>query len=132
MKFIPQVLFLFIIWFTNLSNTTNVFTKVTSPNYELAFSKTESVKEGNTVIIKTDGTEIIKGNNQGISSFFPKNWNKNRILDEVEYTIVNNHGRDLTSTNPNEYFGFSRDGKVEIHFYNNPDGTIGSYFPKKR
>jgi hypothetical protein len=28
--------------------------------------------------------------------------------------------------------GFSRDGKVEIHFYLNNDGTIGSYFPKKR
>lgn len=51
MKFLPQILFLFIIWFTNLSNTTTIFTKVTSPNYELAFSKTESVKEGNTVKI---------------------------------------------------------------------------------
>lgn len=61
-----------------------------------------------------------------------KNLNKNKILDEVEYAIANNHGQDLTSRNPSEYYGFSKDGKIEIHFYYNTDGTIGSFFPKKR
>lgn len=90
------------------------------------------VFEAKPVVIKVDGSEIVKANNQGVSSFFPKNWDKNKILDEVEHAITNNYGRDLMSTNPREYFGFSRDGKVEIHFYYNTDGSIGSYFPKKR
>ena len=90
------------------------------------------VFQAKPVVIKADGSELVKANNQGMSSFFPEDWDKNKILDEVEYAIANNHGRDLTSTNPNEYFGFSRDGKVEIHFYHNADGSIGSYFPKKR
>ena len=31
-----------------------------------------------------------------------------------------------------EVFGFSKDGKVEIRFYLNNDGSINSYFPKKK
>jgi hypothetical protein len=51
----------------------------------------------------------------------------------VEYAITNNNGKfDPTDLRSNEYFGLSRDGKVEIHFYYNPDGSINSYFPKKR
>ncbi len=90
------------------------------------------VFEAKPVIIKADGSEIIKANNQGKSSFFPTNWSKNKILDEVEHAISNNHGRLPEKPNGNEYFGFSKDGKVEIHFYLNSDGSIGSYFPKKR
>lgn len=90
------------------------------------------VFEANPVVIKSDGTEIVKVNNQGKSSFFPKNWNRNKILDEVEYAIANNHGRIPEKPTGTEYFGFSQDGRVEIHFYLNNDGTIGPYFPKKR
>ena len=68
------------------------------------------VFEAKPVVIKSDGSEINKGNNRGVSSFFPQNWDNN----------------------PNEYYGFSKDGKVEIHFYYNADGSIGSFFPKKR
>jgi hypothetical protein len=90
------------------------------------------VFEAKPVIIKADGSEIIKGNNQGKSSFFPKNWNKSRILDEVEYAIANNHGVVPSQNNMSLHFGYSKDGKVEIQFYYNPDGSIRSFFPKKR
>jgi hypothetical protein len=51
------------------------------------------------------------------------------ILDEVEHAIKNNHGRDFKGT-ANEYFGYSQDGKVEIHFYLSSDNNINSFFPK--
>lgn len=54
------------------------------------------------------------------------------MLDKIQYAIANNHGRIPEKPTGTEYFGFSRDGKVEIHFYLNNDGTVGSYFPKKR
>jgi hypothetical protein len=54
-------------------------------------------------------------------------------LDEVEYAIENNHGLDLSpGAAPNEYYGYSTDGKVEIHFYLGQNGSVNSYFPKKR
>jgi hypothetical protein len=84
------------------------------------------------VIKFQNGAEAIKLNNGGKSTFFPDSWNEAKVLEEVEYAIQNNYGKDLNSRNPNEYFGFSSDGKVEIHFYLNSDGSIGSYFPKKR
>ncbi|MDF2455091.1 MAG: hypothetical protein K0R51_1084 [Cytophagaceae bacterium] len=90
------------------------------------------VYEGNPVVVKPDGTQLVKTNNGGVSSFFPKNWDKDRILDEVEHAISNNHGKIPSKPNGNEYYGFSIDGKVEIHFYyNTSDGSIRSFFPKK-
>ncbi|MCH4832596.1 EndoU domain-containing protein [Flavobacterium columnare] len=101
----------------------------------------DEVFEGQPIItingkeyVKTNGQPIVEYSNGkygGTSTFFPENWNNSKILDEVEYAIANNHGV-APGNNPSEYFGFSRDGKVEIHFYLNTDGTIGSYFPKKR
>ncbi len=101
----------------------------------------DEVFEGQPIIalngkeyVKTNGQPIVEystGKYGGTSTFFPENWNNSKILDEVEYAIANNHGV-APGNNPSEYFGFSRDGKVEIHFYLNNDGTIGSYFPKKR
>lgn len=55
-----------------------------------------------------------------------------RILDEVEHAITNNHGKVPNNPNGTEYFGKSRDNKVEIHFYYNSDGSINSYFPVKK
>lgn len=51
MKKLLQILFLFLIWFTNLANATPVFTKVAWSSYELSFSKTENVKEESVVKI---------------------------------------------------------------------------------
>ena len=48
-----------------------------------------------------------------------------------EHQAGRNHGRYSSGTSPNEYFGFSRNGKVRIHFYLRTDGVISSYFPKK-
>ncbi len=55
MKHLFQILLLLLTWFTNIVNATPVFTKVVLPKYELAFSKTENVKE--EIIVK-----IGKGN----------------------------------------------------------------------
>ena len=105
-----------------------------NPSYDFnsGIDDASRVFEANPVVIKADGSEMIKANNQGVSSFFPENWDKNKILDEVEHAIANNHGRIPEKPTGTEYFGFSKDGKVEIHFYLKADGSIDSYFPKKR
>jgi hypothetical protein len=90
------------------------------------------VYEANPVIKLQNGTELVKTNNAGKSTFFPDTWNEAKVLDEVEYAISNNQGKIPTKPNGNEYFGLSRDGKVEIHFYYNTNGTISSYFPVKQ
>ena len=48
------------------------------------------VYEATPVIILEDGTEIIKRNNRGRSTFFPNEWSEERILQEVEHAITNN------------------------------------------
>ena len=98
------------------------------------------VYEGQPVIY-LNNKEYVKINGQlveyeagklgGTSSFFPENWSNVKIKEEVEYAVANNHGA-VSADKPTELFGFSKDGSVEIHFYYNTDGTLGSYFPKKR
>jgi len=98
----------------------------------------DQVFNGQPVILK-NGKEYVKTNGRiveyetgkfgGTSTFFPENWDNARVLEEVEHAIKNNHGV-APGNNPSEYFGFSKNGKVEIHFYLKTDGTIGSYFPK--
>jgi hypothetical protein len=93
-------------------------------------ASSNGVYEANPVIKLQNGNELVKINNGGKSTFFPDAWNEAKVLDEVEHAISNNHGLHPTGA-PNEYFGFSTDGKVEIHFYLSPDGSVNSYFPKK-
>ena len=82
-------------------------------------------------IILADGTELVKLNNQGNSTFFPRNWTDAKIKEEVEHAVRYNEGlaypNDLRKQN--EFKGKSKDGTIEIHFYYNPDGSISSYFP---
>ncbi len=80
--------------------------------------------------VKTNGkiVEYAPGKYAGTSTYFPENWDEARILDEVEYAIKNNHGKYAGGA-ANEYFGFSKDGKIEIHFYMTQDGIITSFFP---
>jgi hypothetical protein len=102
-------------------------------SYELRLpnrNPTNGVYESYPVIKSPTGEEILKIGNDHKSSFFPDHWNETQIIDEVEHAVMNNHGRDYSSHSPNEYFGFSRDGSVEIHFYLSPSGEIKSYFPK--
>lgn len=87
------------------------------------YVKTNGLKNGAMV-------QYASGKYAGTSSFFPASWDEARILDEVEHAIANNQGKIPTKPNGNEYFGFSTDGKVEIHFYLAADGSIPSYFPK--
>jgi hypothetical protein len=79
-------------------------------------------------IVKSNGTTIVKGNNGGKSSYFFESWTKQRIKEEVEHAVANNHGK----VNPDKrtYFGYSKVETVRIHFFYNADGSIGSYFPK--
>ena len=90
------------------------------------------VYEAEPIIKMPNGDEYIKLNNKGKSTFFPDSWSQNKVLDEVEHAIKNNHGKLPEKPNGNEYYGFSSNGKVEIHFYLNKDGSIGSYFPIKK
>ncbi|GET46201.1 hypothetical protein RCZ01_15030 [Capnocytophaga felis] len=95
-------------------------------------SSGNGVYEAEPIIKLENGTELRKTNNRGKSTFFPDDWDEARILEEVEHAINNNHGKfNLNKPNSNEYFGLSRDGKIEIHFFYNQDGTIGSYYPIK-
>lgn len=103
-------------------------------NYELRNkimdASDNGVYEARPVLKLANGSELEKINNSGKSSFFPDNWNEVKILEEVQYAIENNHGV-FPGGSPNEYFGFSRDGSVEIHFYLGRTGFVNSYFPKK-
>jgi len=85
----------------------------------------------NKEYVKINGifVEYQPGKLGGTSSFFPESWSNIKIKEEVEFAIANNHG--IVPGKTTELFGFSRDGTVEIRFYYNADGTIGSYFPKK-
>ncbi|RZS92436.1 EndoU domain-containing protein [Aquimarina brevivitae] len=87
----------------------------------------------NIAYVKTNGkiVEYEPGKFAGTSTFFPENWSITKILQEVEYAIQNNRGK-VPGNNKNEYYGFSEDGNVEIHFYLNQNGEIGSYFPVKK
>ncbi len=59
MKLLFEILFLFLIWFTNLANATPVFAEVLLPSNELSFSKIENVKEKSVVKI---GIQNFAGN----------------------------------------------------------------------
>ena len=79
-----------------------------------------------------DGIEIPKSGNGGKSTFFPDTWDEARILDEVEYAVKNNAGQVPASAGgaPNQFYGFSKDGKIKIEFYyNDATGAINSFFP---
>jgi hypothetical protein len=65
---------------------------------------------------------------------FPDDWDWARIKEEVEHAVRYNEGlspkRDPIAE-PNRYYGFSKDGKIQIDFYlDRKTGTeITSYFP---
>lgn len=92
-------------------------------------------------VIYSGGSEYVKINGLGVeyepgklggtASFFPDGWSNDKVKTEVEYAVKHNHGKVNPSIpNDNTYRGYSSDGSVEIHFYLNADGSIGSYFPK--
>uniref|UniRef100_UPI0011AF46E2 EndoU domain-containing protein n=1 Tax=Aquimarina sp. I32.4 TaxID=2053903 RepID=UPI0011AF46E2 len=96
------------------------------------------VYEGQPVIninnkeyVKINGrfVEYEPGKLGGTASFFPEGWSNTKIKQEVEHAIKNNHG--LAQDGSNTFYGYSKNGSVEIRFYLNNDGYIGSYFPKK-
>jgi hypothetical protein len=92
----------------------------------------ESVYEAKVFAKGPDGIEIPKSGRNGTSTFFPDNWDEVRILEEVEHAVKNNRGKvpqSVGGTN-NQYFGFSKDGKIKIEFYyDETTGSINSFFP---
>ncbi len=56
MKYLLQILFLFLTWFINLANATPVFVKVALPNNELTFSKVENVKQESVALQRSSAT----------------------------------------------------------------------------
>lgn len=89
----------------------------------------EGVYEGKVFAKGPDGKEIMKSGNGGKSTFFPDHWDEARILDEVEFAVKNNKGQ-VPNGASNQYFGFSKDGKIKIEFYyNETTGAINSFFP---
>lgn len=92
----------------------------------------EGVYEAKVFAKGPDGIEIPKSGNQGKSTFFPDSWDEAKILDEAEYAVKNNVGQVPASAGgaPNQYYGFSKDGKIKIEFYyDDATGNINSFFP---
>lgn len=73
-----------------------------------------------------NGNWIAKTANMGYSTFFPDNWSKRKVMEEVTHAF--NNRIKVTGTS-NEWKGFSRDG-VEIRMYLNNNNGIISAFPK--
>ena len=74
---------------------------------------------------------MIKLNNQGNSTFFPKNWTDARIKEEVEHAVRYNKGLKNNLDPRQGYYGMSKDGSIEIRFYyDDVTKEIGSYFPQ--
>jgi hypothetical protein len=93
-----------------------------------ATEATHGVYEAHIQVRNSSGTLVTKSGRNGHSTFFPDAWDEAKIMDEVENAIKFNHGRNLAGA-PNEYFGFSKDGKIKIGFYLNDNGGVNSYFP---
>lgn len=82
------------------------------------------MKPAGQPVIYLNGKEYVKingvfveyeaGKLGGTSSFFPEHMTNAEIKAEVEYAIANNHG--LAPDGSNQYFGYSRDGLIEIRF----------------
>lgn len=77
------------------------------------------------VFVKEGGNWIPKLTNEGYSTFFPKSWGKNKILNEIS-----NAYKNKKLVGGNEWKGFSSNGKIEIRLYLNKEGNIISAFPK--
>jgi TANFOR domain-containing protein len=88
----------------------------------------EGVYEAKVFAKGPDGIEIAKSGNGGKSTFFPDTWDEAKILEEVEYAVRNNRG--LVANTSNQYFGYSKNGKIRIEFYYDElTGKINSFFP---
>ncbi len=72
-----------------------------------------------------NGNFIAKKSNGGYSTFFPDSWDQMRVLDEIKH--ARNNKKFVSG---NEYWGYSKDGKIKIHMYLRNDGTIISAYPK--
>jgi hypothetical protein len=89
----------------------------------------EGVYEAKVFAKGPNGIEIPKSGNQGKSTFFPDDWDEARILEEVEHAVRNNKGL-VPDAAPNQYFGFSKNGRIKIEFYYDElTGNINSFFP---
>lgn len=65
----------------------------------------------------------------GTASYIPANMSDVEIIAMVTYAVENNHG--LVPGENSLYHGFSPDGKIEIHFSFNLNGS-GTFYPIMR
>ena len=103
--------------------TYEIQNKVMDPN--------SKVYTGKPVIKGPDGTIYTKKNNNGKSTFFPDDWDEQKILNEAEHAVNNNQGC-YDPNNPGQgLYGYSSDGTVKIRFYYDMNThKINSFFPQ--
>jgi hypothetical protein len=86
--------------------------------------------EAKVVVHTPEGKLIYKSGNRGYSTFFPDDWNEDKVLQEVIYAISHNVG-PIDSRDPLKgYYGFTNEGHFKIGFYyDESTGKIASFFP---
>ncbi|MFW2900160.1 T7SS effector LXG polymorphic toxin [Carnobacterium maltaromaticum] len=77
-----------------------------------------------TGVVEVNG--VLKTSNDGRSSFFPKSWSAQQVIDEINFAYSN---KVFDEGSRNTYIGVARDGTV-IKMFIDPFGKIISAFPK--
>jgi hypothetical protein len=103
-----------------------------SYNIEYIWSSTnkDSLPYNAKITIKTDNWDLVKWWNDWISTMYPDSWDRQKIIDEVSYAIKNKEGKyEWPDAKADEFYWYTQ-WWIQINFYINSDGTLGSYFPK--
>ena len=102
---------------------------------DLKINPVTGVYECRPEIHFTDGRVATKDGNEGLSSFFPNSWSKEKLDMEVQYASEHIVGK--LAKQRNKYIGVSSDGKMRIVIqfdeYVNKEGKlikkISSFYP---
>ena len=102
---------------------------------DLKINPTTGVYECRPEIVLKDGTIAVKDGNNGVCSFFPDGWSKNRIIEEVQYASEHIVGK--LAKQRNKYIGISKDNRIRIVIqfdeYVNKEGKlvkkVTSFYP---
>lgn len=73
-----------------------------------------------------DAMGLYKAKLSNYSSFFPKNWNETKIIEEIAFAYQNRvpvPGRNLV------FRALTSDGKIEIEMFLKPDNSLITAFP---
>lgn len=102
---------------------------------DLKINPTTGVYECRPELVLKDGTTVIRDGNNGVCSFFPDGWSKNRIIEEVQYASEHIVGK--LAKQRNKYIGISKDNRIRIVIqfdeYVNKEGKlvkkVTSFYP---